>query len=140
MNFLMSFMSFMELVKCFFRDSGTTMCLLKQSGLLHTVSSPLTVQFGFTTTGMGHKEARRILYKHQNSVVHKQAALLQLDYHTDTPLSLQLDRVAVDDRSRLKEKQEKNREILYHIMSIIVTLVKSGHHHPLCSHREDKDS
>ena len=54
------------------------------------------------------KNARSALFKHQKSAVHKQAGLLQLDYHSITPVNLQLDKTAADHRSKVKQQQEKN--------------------------------
>ena len=92
----------------------------------------------FTMTETQAKNARSALFKHQNSAVHKQAGLLQLDCHSITPVNLQLDKTAADHRSKVKQQQEKNRQILYHTINVIVVLVKTGH--PLCGYCEGNDS
>ena len=58
------------------------------------------------------KDARSVLSGHQGSVIHKQAVLCFSDYQTQTPISLQLDKVAAENVSRVKRQQERNRQIL----------------------------
>ena len=84
------------------------------------------------------KDARKVLSRHQASSVHKQAALCQKDFETITPIHLQLDKAAAIEASRLKEQQERNRQILYRIIDVVVVLAKTGH--PLRGHRESSDS
>ena len=95
----------------------------------------------FTTSGTQAsrwKDARKILSRHQASFVHKQAALCQKDFETITPINLQLDKAAAIEASRLKEQQERNRQILYRIIDVVLLLAKTGH--PLRGHRENSDS
>ena len=84
------------------------------------------------------KDARSVLSKHQASAVHKQAVLYLSDYRTVTPINLQLDKAAAENVSRVKRQQEKNRQILYRIIDVIVLLARTGH--PLRGHREGSDS
>ena len=84
------------------------------------------------------KDARSVLSKHQASAVHKQALLCLTDYQTITPINLQLDGVAAENASRVKRQQERNRQILYHIIDVVVLLARTGH--PLRGHREGSDS
>ena len=97
----------------------------------------------FTTSGTQAscwKDARKVLSRHQASFIHKQAALRQKDFETITPINLQLDKAAAIEASdsRLKEQQERNRQILYRIIDVVVVLAKTGH--PLRGHRENSDS
>ena len=72
----------------------------------------------FTTSGTqgSRKDAKKVLSRHQASFVHKQAELCQKDFETMTPINLQLDKAATVEASRLKEQQERNRQILYRII------------------------
>ena len=95
----------------------------------------------FTTSGTQAsrwKDARKVLSRHQASAIHKQAVLCRKDFETVTPISLQLDKVAADEASRLKQQQERNRQILYRIIDVVIVLAKTGH--PLRGHREGSDS
>lgn len=95
----------------------------------------------FTTSGTQAsrwKDARKVLSRHQASAIHKQAVLCQKDFETVTPISLQLDKAAADEASRLKQQQERNRQILYRIINVVIVLAKTGH--PLRGHREGSDS
>ena len=58
------------------------------------------------------------------------------DFETITPINLQLDKAATIEASRLEEQQERNRQILYRIIDVV--LAKTGH--PLRGHRENSDS
>ena len=72
----------------------------------------------FTTSGIQAsrwKDARKVLSRHQASFVQKQA-LYQKTFETITPINLQLDKAAAIEASRLKEQQERNRQILYRII------------------------
>ena len=60
------------------------------------------------------------------------------DFETITPINLQLDKAAAVEACRLKEQQERNRQILYRIIDVVVVLAKTGH--PLRGHREGSDS
>ena len=84
------------------------------------------------------KDARSALLKHQASAVHKQAALCLSDYQTTTPVNLQLDKAAAENASRVKRQQERNRQILYRIIDVVVLLAPTGH--LLRGHREGSDS
>lgn len=64
----------------------------------------------FTTSGTQAsrwKDARKVLSRHQASSIHKQAALCRKDFETITPISLQLDKAAAVEASRLKEQQRE---------------------------------
>ena len=84
------------------------------------------------------KDARSVLSRHQGSAIHKQAVLCFSDYQTQTPISLQVDKVAAENVTRVKRQQERNRQILFRIIDIVVLLAKTGH--PLRGHREGSDS
>ena len=65
---------------------------------------------------------------HENSITHKSAALTYHDFLTVTPINEQIDAsAAAEAASCLRIKHKKNREDLYHIIDIIVTLVRTGH-------------
>ena len=53
------------------------------------------------------KNARSALFKHQNSAVHKQAGLLQLEYHSITPVNLQLDKLLLIIDPRLNNSKKR---------------------------------
>ena len=54
------------------------------------------------------------------------------------PVSLQLDKAAANEACRIKQQQERNRQILYCIIDVVIVLAKTGH--PLRGHREGSDS
>lgn len=79
-----------------------------------------------------------MLSKHQLSSVHKQALLYWKDFETVTPVNFQLVKQAAHQACELKKHQEKNRQILFRIIDIVMILVKTGH--PLRGHREHSES
>ena len=75
----------------------------------------------FTTSGTQAsrwKDARKVLSRHQASAVHKQAVLCRKNFETVTPISHQLDKAAAVKACRLKQQQERNRQILYRIIDV----------------------
>ena len=64
--------------------------------------------FTSNTQASHWKDARKVLSKHQASSIYKQTALCRKDFDTITPISLQLDKAAAVEASRLKEQQERN--------------------------------
>ena len=95
----------------------------------------------FTTSGTQAsrwKDARKVLSRHQASAVHKQAILYRKDFGTVAPISHQLDKAAAAEACRLKQQQERNCQILYRIIDVVILLAKTGH--PFRGHREGSDS
>ena len=90
-------------------------CFVCRAFAHKVIGSVGRVDPAFTTSGTQAsrwKDARKVLSRHQSSSVHKQAALCRKDFETITPINHQLDRVAAVEASRLKEQQERNRQIL----------------------------
>ena len=116
-------------------------CFVCRAFAHKVIGSVGRVDPAFTTSGTQAsrwKDARKVLSRHQASCVHEQAALCRKDFETITPIHHQLDKAATVEASRLKEQQERNRQILYRIIDVIIVLAKTGH--PLRGHREGSDS
>ena len=54
-------------------------------------------------------------------------------------MNLQLDKAAAENASRVKRQQERNRQILYRIIDVVVLLAWTGHP-GIRGHREGSDS
>ena len=94
------------------------------------VGSKGQIDTAFTSLGTQAgrwKNAKRVLSKHESSLVHKQALLCWKDFATVTPVNFQLDQQAADQACVLKRRQERNCQVLLHIIHIVVILVKIGY-------------
>ena len=74
----------------------------------------------------GWKNAKRVLSKHESSLVHKQALLCWKDFATVRPVNFQLDQQAADQACVLKRRQERNCQVILCIIHIVVSFTRAS--------------